>query len=71
MDGTPFWRETRRHGGEAGRLICPKCGANLTLVLPHGGKGQRTFQCFDCDRPDPMETEKAMGWIKSGLQPPR
>jgi hypothetical protein len=41
------------------------------LVLPHGGKGQRTFQCFDCDRPDPMKTEKAMGWLKSELQPPK
>jgi hypothetical protein len=42
----------------------------MALALP-GGKGQRTFQCFDCDSPDPMKTEKAMGWIKSELQPPK
>ena len=40
------------------------------LVLPPGGEGQRTFRCCDCDRSDPMKTDKAMRWIKSGLQPP-
>ncbi len=40
----------------------------LTLALPPDGKGGRTFQCFDCDRPDPLKTEKAMRWLKSQLQ---
>jgi len=56
--------------GEGERLTCPKCGANLTLALPPDGMGGRTFQCFDCDRPDPLKTEKAMRWLKSELQPP-
>jgi hypothetical protein len=57
--------------GEGERPTCPKCGANLTLTLPAVGTGRRTLQCFECDRPDPMKTDKAMGWIKSGLQPPK
>ena len=39
--------------GEAGRLTCPECGANLTLALPDGGKGQRTFQCLIAMAPIP------------------
>jgi hypothetical protein len=38
--------------GKAYRL-CPKCSKPMeTLALPRG-KWQRTFQCFDCDFPDP------------------
>jgi hypothetical protein len=33
----------------------------LILALPLGGKGKRTFQCFDCDRPDPLKTGAATG----------
>jgi hypothetical protein len=33
----------------------------LILALPLGGKGKRTFQCFDCDRPDPLKTDAATG----------
>jgi len=57
--------------GQAVRPKCPHCWAYLTLVLPPGGEGKRTFQCFDCDRPDPMTTEKAIGWLKGELQPPK
>jgi hypothetical protein len=46
--------------GQAERPTCPKCGAYLILALPPGGKGQRTFQCFDCDGPDPLKTERAI-----------
>jgi hypothetical protein len=57
--------------GQAERPTCPKCGAILSYALPLGGKGQRTLQCFDCgDGPDPLKTEKAMGWLKGELQPP-
>ena len=57
--------------GQAERPKCPACGAYLTLALPPGGKGKRTFQCFDCDGPDPLKTDKATGWLKSELQPPK
>ena len=57
--------------GQAQRPTCPGCGAYLTLALPPGGKGKRTFQCFDCDGPDPLKTDKARGWLKSELQPPK
>jgi hypothetical protein len=64
----------RRQGfhimGQAERPTCPDCGAPLVLALPPGGKGKRTFQCFDCDRPDPLKTDQVTGWLNSELQPP-
>lgn len=43
----------------------------MILALPPSGDGPRTFQCFECDRPDPLKTEKVIGWIKGELRPPR
>jgi hypothetical protein len=57
--------------GQAELAKCPDCGAYLTLTLPPEGKGKRTFQCFDCDPPDPMKTEKVFGWLMGELQPPK
>ncbi len=57
--------------GQAERPTCPNCGANLILALPPGGKGPRTFQCFECDGPDPLKNEKVTGWLKSELRPPQ
>jgi predicted RNA-binding Zn-ribbon protein involved in translation (DUF1610 family) len=57
--------------GQAKRPTCPDCGADLILALPPGGDGQRTFQCFECGRPDPLRTEKVIGWIKGELRPPK
>jgi hypothetical protein len=31
----------------------------------------RTFLCFDCDRPDPLKTDKVTGWLEGELQPPK
>jgi hypothetical protein len=42
----------------------------MILALPPGGKGRRTFQCFDCDRPDPLRSEGAKGWLQGELHPP-
>jgi hypothetical protein len=53
--------------GQAERPICPDCGEPLVLALPPDGKGKRTFQCFDCDRPDPLKTDRAMGWLSGEL----
>jgi hypothetical protein len=57
--------------GEAKKSTCPNCGAELILALPPGGKGQRTYQCFECDGPDPLKSGHASGWLKSELQPPK
>jgi hypothetical protein len=58
--------------GQAGRLRCPTCGAYLILVAsPSDGKGLRMFQCLECDRPDPIKTDKVMGWLRGELQPPK
>jgi hypothetical protein len=44
----------------------------LTLVLPPGGKGQRKFQCLNCDRdrPDPITTDEMIGWLNGELRSP-
>ncbi|HEY3893677.1 MAG TPA: hypothetical protein VGM00_17080, partial [Bradyrhizobium sp.] len=58
--------------GQAERLRCPTCGAHLILAAsPSDGKGLRMFQCFECDRPDPIKTDKVMGWLRGELQPPK
>jgi len=56
--------------GRTERPTCPGCGAFLILALPPGGEGRRTWQCIDCDRPDPLKADAVMGWLKSELQPP-
>jgi len=33
------------------------------------GAGKRAFQCFDCDGPDPIKTDKVTGWLKGELRP--
>ena len=43
------------------------CGAPLVLAPPPDGKGERTFQCFDCDRPDPLKTDRALGRLDGEL----
>jgi hypothetical protein len=57
--------------GKVERPKCPTCGAYLIPALPPGGEGARTFQCFECDLPDPMKTEEVTGWLKGELHPPR
>jgi hypothetical protein len=52
---------------ERAKPTCPQCNAELILALPPGGKGPRTLLCFDCDRPDPLKTEQATGWLKGEL----
>ena len=41
----------------------------MTLELQSGGKPPRTFQCLDCERPDPLKSLLVVGIFK-GLQPP-
>jgi hypothetical protein len=55
------------YGTQAEQPTCPKCEADLILALPPGGKGQRKFQCFDCDRLDPLKTDKVTGWLAGEL----
>jgi hypothetical protein len=70
FDEVPYRRQNCSMG-QAERPSCPGCGAFLILALPPGGKGRRTFQCLDCDRPDPFKTHQATGWLKGELQPPK
>jgi hypothetical protein len=39
-------------------------GARANLPLPPGGKGQRTFQCLDCDDLDPPENRSGNGLVE-------
>jgi hypothetical protein len=71
MDGVTYWRHNYIMG-QAERLRCPKCGAYLILAAsPSDGKRPRMYQCFECDRPDPIKTDKVMGWLRGELQPPK
>jgi hypothetical protein len=56
--------------GQAERPTCRNCGAHLILALPPGVVGTCIFRCLECDGPDPLRTDKVMGWLKSELQPP-
>jgi hypothetical protein len=71
VESTGFRTSGTYRMGQAQRPTCPHCGAFLILALPPSGKGQQTFQCFDCDGPDPLKTDKATGWLKGELQPPK
>jgi tRNA(Ile2) C34 agmatinyltransferase TiaS len=53
--------------GQAQRPTCPDCGAHLTLALPPGGTGRRTFRCLDCERHDPIKSPEAVGWLAGEL----
>jgi hypothetical protein len=71
MDEVSGWRQNELMG-QVERLRCPKCGAYLMLAAaPSDGRGPRMFQCFECDLPDPIKTDKVMGWLKGELQPPK
>jgi hypothetical protein len=71
MDDVSVSRQNRVMG-QAEQLRRPKCGAYLILVAaPSDGKGSRMFQCFECDQPDPIKTDKVMGWLKGELRPPK
>ena len=71
MGDVSGWRQNHVMG-QADRLGCPKCGAYLILVAsPSDGKEPHMFQCFECDQPDPIKTDKVMGWLKGELQPPK
>jgi len=75
-DWSPFWNLTsfRTSGnlshGPGRTTNLPSLWAHLILALPPGGKGPRTFQCLDCEQPDPLKTDKVLGWLKSELRPP-
>lgn len=49
--------------------LCQKCGREMDLALPPGGDGKRTWQCFDCERPDPLESPVAQKWLSGELGP--
>ena len=57
--------------GQIEWLTCPKCGAKLISEPSSSDKGLRVLHCPDCDCLDPLKSGRAMGWIKSELQPPK
>ena len=42
----------------------------MMLALPPRDKGHHLYQCFECDRPDPLKTNQLDGWMKGPLKPP-
>jgi hypothetical protein len=57
--------------GQIDQLTCPKCGAKLIATPSPSANGLRALRCPDCDCLDPFRSERAMGWLKSELQPPK
>jgi hypothetical protein len=49
---------------------CPNCGRLMVLALPPSGKGLRELQCMECDQPDPLDDDRAVGWTHGELRPP-
>ena len=49
--------------------ICSTCRRPKTLELQPGGKGPRTFQCLECERPDPLKSG-ALDALLGALKPP-
>jgi len=45
---------------------CPNCNRPKTFELQPGGKTPRTFQCLDCERPDPLKSD-ALRWLSGEL----
>jgi len=51
------------------RPVCPGCRRPMTLELQPGGKSPRSFQCLDCQRPDPLKSP-ALASMLDALNPP-
>ncbi|MBV9530796.1 MAG: hypothetical protein JO283_06940 [Bradyrhizobium sp.] len=61
---------TLEHGDAVGQSAinnCPICNKPMEFLLPPGGAGPRTFRCLDCDRPDPLQSERVKRWVESEL----
>jgi hypothetical protein len=70
MDGPSLARHLLAMG-QIDRLTCPKCRAKLIATPSPSANGLRVLHCPDCDGADPMKSDRAMGWLKSELQPPK
>ena len=57
--------------GQIDGLTCRKCGAKLIATPSPSTNGLRALRCPDCDCLDPLKSERAMGWLKSELRPPK
>ena len=64
------WREGERMPDLRHRPVCPICHRPMTLELQPSGLPPRTFQCLECERPDPMKSPVIAG-ILNALQPPK
>jgi hypothetical protein len=53
--------------GQSAIKHCPICNKPMAFLLPSGGAGPRTFQCLDCDREDPLESESVKRWLEGEL----
>ena len=51
------------------KRICANCGGEMEFALPPSGDGERSWQCFECDRPDPFRSPVSRGWLAGELAP--
>jgi hypothetical protein len=52
-------------------ITCPQCSSPMSLALAPGGKEPHSLRCEQCDRPDPLMTVEAAGWLRGELRPPK
>src|ERR1700722_3055193 len=50
---------------------CPCCGSPMRVAQPPSGSGSPVPQCPKCDQPGFANSERAIGWLRSELQPPK
>jgi hypothetical protein len=60
----------KRMSNSKGGPICPICQHPMALELQPSGMPPRTFQCLNCERPDPMKSPVVTSILKA-LQPPK
>jgi hypothetical protein len=68
-DGTSRWQwhQTLADFEDKMRSNASAVAADIeALELQPGGKSPRTFQCLDCDRPDPLKSD-ALRWLSGEL----
>jgi len=57
------------HGTKRGpQLSCLQSADGLSAAPC--GKGECTLQCLNCERPDPLRSEKTIGWLQGELRRP-
>jgi hypothetical protein len=68
MDLLPFQPQIPAMGQAINDSRCPRCGS----PMPRDRNWLDRFECAKCDRfDDPLKSDRAKGWLRGELQPPK